>query len=260
MATTTQATPLMERPIPDPRKHPLRALKTILRFYLPLGGHARLGLPAGFAPLANVALSIEYFLSEGYVSTLLCCLIPAFLLMMDKQVKRKKAAQGGRVHPNRFTSADLEQHPAKREELRRLGTDTLFHLLGEELRVLVRVLRAAQMAYRCMDDAWLTRHRAAAIVLLRVAQVSAELRHRGSRFLAEECLRYQARRLWEELFAGRPAPGPVYKWLKPLPEEEIKRWGVWRMVEHLAEEQAAGRPIPAPCEERLPVWVERLSE
>jgi hypothetical protein len=242
--------------IPDPKKHPLQALKVVLRLYLVLGGPAHLRLPVGFLPLKYVWFAIEYFTSEGYVSTLLCYLLPGFLGMMDRQQARKKASAGGWEHPNRCTKADLEQEPAKRDALERLTTDALFHRFGEELRLLIRLLRAAQLAYRRQDDLWETCHQAASIVLLRVAQISAELRKRGSRFLAEECLRAQARAVWDELFAGAPPPaGPLPKRLCPM---TMKPWGPYAITLHLLEEQQKNHPIPAPFVERFPRWAAQL--
>jgi hypothetical protein len=253
---TPQPLPVAERPLPNPHKYPLRALQSILHRYLLLGGPAWLRLPSDFHPLASVAFHIYYFLVESYCSTLLCFLIPMYLLMTDRQLKRKQRVYGGRVfgHLYRFTEADLEQRPADRDALKRLGTDTLFHLIGDELRLLIRLLRAAQQIFRRapLSEEWLPAHQAAMVVLLRLVQISAELRQRGSRFLAEECLRHQARVVWNELFARIPPPEPARKWLQPM--REIKLWGKYRMTRHLLREQEAGRPIPAPVAERFQVW------
>jgi hypothetical protein len=254
---TTHATPVTEQPVPNPRLYPLRALKTVLGFYLRLGGPVWLPDLEDFHPLAAVSLFIEYFLSESYVSTVLCCLIPAFLLMIDRQLKRKQRVYGGKYYRNSFSEADLDQQPVKRDALRLMTSDALFRLLKDELRLLVRLLRAAQEAYRLYDSAWEERHKAASIVLLRLSMICAQLRKRGSRFFAEECLRYQAQAVWNELYARAKAPEPVAKWLRPM--EAIKPWGKYHMARHLVQEQAAGHPIPAPFVERLPVWAEELS-
>jgi hypothetical protein len=259
MATTPKTQkplPVAERPLPNPHKYPLRALQTILQRYLLLGGPAWLRVPSDFHPLASVAFHISYFLVESYCSTLLCFLLPMYVLMTDRQLKRKQRVSGGRVFGPlyRFTEADLIQRPADRDALRRLGTDTLFHLIGDEMRLLVRLLRAAQQMFRRapLSEGWLPAHQAAMVVLLRLVQISAELRHRESRFLAEECLRWQARKVWDELFARIPPPEPARKWLAPM--AEIKPWGKYRMTRHLLREQEAGRPIPAPVRERFEVW------
>jgi hypothetical protein len=255
---TTPANPLLEQPIPDPRKYPLRALKTILLRYLLLGGPSWLRLPDDFRPLSRVSFYVYFFMTESYVSTLLCFLILMFLLMTDRQIKRKKRAYGGKLFANDVSEADLHQQPADRDALHRLGSDTLFHLLGEELRLLVRLLRAAQLMFRRdpLGEAWQPAHHAAMTVLLRLAQISAEMRQRGSRFFPEECLRWQARKVWDELFAGASAPDPVAKWLKPM--KEIRPWGKFRLTRHLLREQEAGRPIPAPFVGRLPEWAGEL--
>ncbi|HEY7125418.1 MAG TPA: hypothetical protein VH540_15800 [Ktedonobacterales bacterium] len=254
---TTLSNPPAEQAVPDPHKYPLRALKTILRTYLRLGGPAWLRLPSDFHPLAHVSFYLCFFITESYVSTLLCFLIPIFLLMTDRQLKRKKRAYGGKLYSNYMTEADLHQQPTDRDALQRLGTDTLFHVLGDELRLLVRLLRAAQQIFRRdpLGEEWHAAHHAAMVVLLRLAQISAVLRHRGSRFLPEECLRWQARKVWDELFAGAGAPKPVAKWLEPM---QMKPWGPYRITIHLLHEQAAGRPIPAPFVERFPRWAEQL--
>ncbi len=245
--------------IPDPRQYPLRALKTILLRYLLLGGPSWLRVPGDFRPLSRVSFYQAFFVTESYVSTLLCYLIPMFLLMTDRQIRRKKRAYGGRLFANYVTEADLHQQPADRDVLRRLGSDTLFQLYGDELRLLVRLLRAAQLIFRRdpLGEAWQPAHHVAMVVLLRMVQMSAEMRQRGSRFFPEECLRWQARKVWDELFAGASAPDPAATWLKPM--KVIKPWGKFRMTRHLLREQAAGRPIPAPFVERLPVWAEELN-
>jgi hypothetical protein len=261
-STVTRTFEFDPKTLPNPRKYPLRALCVILQTYLPLGGSARLRLPANFRPLAQIGAYLHYFLSEGYVSTLLCMLIPAFLLMIDRQLARKKAAYGGWLHPNHFTLADLIQYPADREALRQMTCEALFRQIGEELRLLIRVLREAQMFYRALwqdhEQPWLRYHKAGVVVLLRLAQMSAELRARGSRCYAEECLRWQARVVWAEQFQRARAPEAVQKWLKPLGEEEITAYGKWRMVTHLCEEQAAGRPVLAPFVGRFPRWREEV--
>ncbi len=255
MTTETPVQPVQVS-VPDPLKYPLKALKVILRLYLLLGGPAHLRPPARFVPLKYVWFAVEYFLSEGYVSTLLCYLIPGFLGMADRQQARKKACGGGWAHPNHFSKADLEQEPAKRDALERMSTDALYHRFGDELRLLVRLLRAAQLAYRRHDDQWETCHKAASIVLLRIAQISAVLRKRGSRFLAEECLRWQARKVWDELFHGAPPPaGPLPRRLCPM---EMKDWGPFQITLHLLEEQQKNRPIPEPFMTHFPIWAAQL--
>ncbi len=257
---TTSTTPPRSS-MPNPRKHPLLALKYVLFGYLPLGGPASLGVPLDFVPLAHLARYASYFLSEGYVSTLMCFLIPLFLLMIDRQLARKQRAYGGRLFANYFTVADLKQEPADRLALRLLGSDALFQMLYKELRLLFRLLRAAQVAYRqgvTTEVGWQPIHRAAMIVLLRVAQISAALRHKAtSHALAEECVRWQARVVWNELFGHAPAPEGEREWLEPL--TTLKRHEQRRIAHHLLHEQAAGRPIPAPFVERFPAWAEELS-
>jgi hypothetical protein len=235
--------------MPNPRHHPLLALQYILARYLSLGGPAWLRCPDNFKPLLHLFMYTHYFIQEGYVSTLLCVLIPLFLEMMDRQHARKKAVYGGWQHPNRFTPADLVQEPADREALRRLGTDVLF-----------RLLRAEQEAYRkefVYEAGWMPLHKAAMIVLLRVAQISAALRWKGSRFLAEECVRYQAREVWREQFSRAGAPKAHRHWLQPIKDMPPK--GKKSITIHLWKEQAEGRPIPAPFVKRFPQWAKELS-
>jgi hypothetical protein len=242
--------------MPNPVKHPLLALKYVLFGYLPLGGPAGLGIPLDFVPLAHLVRYANYFIQEGYVSTLMCFLIPMFLLMIDRQLERKKRAYGGRYFANYFTPADLKQAPADRLALRLLGSDALFQMLYEELRLLFRLLRAAQVAYRLgitTEVGWQPIHRAAMIVLLRVAQISAALRRKASTsLLPEECVRWQARLVWNEFFAGANAPEGERKWLEPL--MNLKPHEQKRIAYHLRHEQAAGRPIPAPFVERFEEW------
>jgi hypothetical protein len=258
--TTTHATPVADPSRPNPLKHPLLALKYVLFGYLPLGGPAWLSVPLDFVPLAHLVRYANYFVQEGYVSTLMCFLIPMFLLMIDRQLARKKRAYGGKLFANYFTVADLKQEPANREALRLQGSDALFHLLKEELRLLFRLLRAAQVAYRLgitTEVGWQPIHRAAMIVLLRIAQISAALRRKASTsVLPEECVRYQARLVWNEFFGGASAPEGEREWLEPL---EIKPHEQRRIAYHLRHEQVAGRPIPAPFVGRFELWAAELS-
>jgi hypothetical protein len=133
-------------------------------------------------------------------------------------------------------------------------------MLYEELRLLFRLLQAAQVAYRqnwAEPESWQPIHRAAMIVLLRVAQISAALRRKASTSaLPEACVRWQARRVWNELFGGASAPEGEREWLEPL---TFKRHQRRRIAHHLLHEQAVGRPIPAPFVEQFPLWVEELS-
>src|SRR5690349_10932603 len=103
MATTTIAPTPSRSSMPNPRKHPLLALKYVLFGYLPLGGPAGLGVPPDFVPLAHLARYADYFIQEGYVATLMCFLIPLFLQMIDRQLARKKRAYGGKQFANYCT-------------------------------------------------------------------------------------------------------------------------------------------------------------
>jgi hypothetical protein len=227
--------------------------------YLVLGAPAWLGVPLDLIPLPKLASYRLYFISEGYVSTRMCYLIPLFLQMMDRQVARKKRAFGGKEFANAFTPADLKQEPAKLKALRRLGSDSLFQLLYHDLRVLLRLLRAAQIAYRqgvTGEVGWQAIHAAAAVVLLRIAQISAALRRKATTHaLPEECLVAQARRVWSELFHDAPAPADEREWLEPL---ELDRDAQARITQHLLRERKIGRPIAAPFVERFPQWVQEL--
>jgi hypothetical protein len=246
--------------MPNARKYPLLALKYVLFGYLLLGGPAWLGVPLDFVPLEHLVRYATYFITEGYVSTLMCHLIPLFLQMTDLQLSRKKRAYGGKQFANYCTPADLNQAPADRLALRLLGSDTLFQMLYEELRLLFRLLRAAQVAYRrepLVREGWQPIHKAAMVVLLRIAQISAALRRKASTsVLPEECVRWQARIVWNELFGHAPVPEAEREWLEPLadlnPREEQ------RIAYHLRHEQQAGRPIAAPFVERFPEWEQEL--
>lgn len=245
--------------LPDPVKHPLLGLKAILSVYLPLGGPFWLRPPRDFRPLAHLVLFQHYFLSEGYASTDLCFLILGFLVMMVKRAAVGKPIAGGWANPNRFSKADLEQRPADRDALSRQTSYQLFDLLRHELRLLLRLLRAASLAYQRNQEGeeWEACHRAATMVLLRIAQISACLRKRGSRFFAQDCLRWQAKVVWAELFGEHlPVPGATHKHMMPV---QFKRWGALRLLHHLEEERAAGHPIPPPFVTFEETWQERLS-
>jgi hypothetical protein len=236
------------------RFQPLLLLREIMVGYFFVGVCIPLGLPADFIPLQVVSDQRNYFLQEGYIATLLYHLIPLFLLKTEQQKQRKQRRDGGRLFKNRFTPADLQQKPADEETLRRTGSDGLFQMLKEELRLFLRLLRAAQLAYQLAPTGkdWRTIHDAACIVLLRLAQISSALRHKGHHLLAEECFRWQAREIWRELFGQAPKTEEELEWLEPpqgvTPSEQKC------VLLHLLREWHAGRPIAAPLAERFAAW------
>ncbi|HEY7127367.1 MAG TPA: hypothetical protein VH540_25770 [Ktedonobacterales bacterium] len=242
--------PFLRDPAANPEDHPLLALRLFLRYYVTLGGPAWL-LPLRWG-IALLRFYFGHFLAESYVSTVLCYVLPGILLVTHDRLRQRKRACGGRRRKgstekrwriNRFAARDLKQAPADIRKLSLLSSHDLCLLLKEELRLLIRLLIAAQRACWIAPESqdWQECHLAAATVLVRVMQICARLRERGSRFLAEECLREQARALWEELFGPRTldlAPTWVAERLEPL--EDVKPWGKWRALEHLQSEQHGG--------------------
>jgi hypothetical protein len=232
---------------------PLTAMKHFLRTYSILGGPAWLRAPRYYFTLASFYFGL--FLSESYVSTLLCKVLPGLLGAALRQRERGKRAAGGWEHPNLFTPADLKQEPYDIDVLRRLSTCALCELLGQELRLLLRLLRAAMRAYQNpkMQMLWEDRHRAVTLVLVRVLQISARLRERGKHFLAEECVRWELMRLWYDQFGPNlPPPGWLHRQMRP--QDDIKPWGQRCMLEHLLDEHAKGRPIPPALADFFAAW------
>ncbi len=242
--------PFLRDPAAKPEDHPLLALRLFLRYYITLGSPVWL-LPLRWG-LALLRYYFGHFLAESYVSTVLCYVLPGILLVTHDRQRQRKRACGGRRSKgsteehwriNRFAARDLKQEPADVGKLNLLSSHDLCLLLKEELRLLVRLLLAAQRAFWIAPESqeWQARHLAAAIVLVRITQICARLRERGSRFLAEECLREQMRALWEELFGPRTldlAPTWIAERLQPL--ENVRPWGKWRALEHLQSEQHGG--------------------
>ena len=228
--------------------------------YLLIGAPAGVVLPADFFPLQVVAAYASYFLSEGYVATLLYQLVPLFLLMIPQQLARKKRAYGGRLFANSYTPADLDQHPADRLALKLLGSEALFQMLREELRLFLRLLRAAQRSFWAAphEEEWRQIHNAACFVLLRLAQISAALRNKGKHLLGEEYVRWQASVVWQELFGKAPKTKEEKEWMEPpkdVPESEQQV-----VMYHLRHERRLGRPIAAPLVARFEAWAAQRGE
>jgi hypothetical protein len=239
-------------PFPHPANGRLQALKDFLRYYLLLDAPAGTPAPLAFEPLVDMDLGI--LAQEGYVATVLSHALPAFLKMAERQRRRRKQSAGGWKRPNRYHSDDLEQPPANLGALRQQTSHALCLLLGDEMRRLLRLLRAAQLTYRrgakCgwqgreWKRAWHAQQRAAAEVLRRIAHISARLRERAGRWFAEQCVRWNLRRLWTELF-GRNVPPTSEVWLwifqiKLPPKVRV------HIIRHLEVERINGRPIPPP--------------
>jgi hypothetical protein len=235
----------------------LKALKVFLLCYLLLG--APIGTPTP-RPSWVFPWSIRHlFVDEGYVATVLCNALPGLLEKITVQRKRRKAACGGWKHPNRFTKTDLVQAPADLVVLAGMSSAGLCDLLFVELRALIRLTRESQRFYwkpekrwwlrETWEENWKARHAALVAVLERIVHISARLRKLVNARYAEQCLRWQMRLVWEDLFGPNvPLNSAVNEWLKPLKlEEKVERHIAWR----LQWEQAQGHPIPAFFEELM---------
>ncbi len=253
-----------------PSQQARKALLALLTF---LRGYLFLGAPAGTEPLPRqfpllAQLSAGPFLSEGYVSTLLCRVLPGFLAKSANLRRRRKAACGGWRHPNLFSRCDVQQEPADLDELRRESSAQLCERLFAELRRLIRLLRATQRLYwKPVQDwperaawlrEWYDRHFAVVQVLLRIVHICARLRKRGTPWYAAECLRWQLRRLWEDLFGPHvPQTSAVCKWIQPqaLPEE-IEQIITIRLV----WERERGLALPSFFDEMVTAWEGQIDE
>jgi hypothetical protein len=192
------------------------------------------------------------FVSEGYVATVLCNVLPGILAKIVVQRLRGKAACGGWKHPNRFTKADIVQTPADLAVLMQMSSAALCELLFVELRALIRLIRETQREYwkqeprwwlrEAWQQAWRARHGALLEVLRRIVHICARLRERANVKFAEQCLRWQLRLVWEDLFGTNvPQTSAVCHWMQPIkltPKQE--RYILWR----LRMEQAQGHSPP----------------
>ncbi len=199
-------------------------------------------LPTPFYPLAG--LFAQPFLSESDVVTVLCEALLGFLAMISQQRARRKAACGGWARPNRFTPADLLQSDADIPALAAMTSQQLCDLLFDELRLLLRVTRAAQRAFWKQKQDWWQYHRATALVFKRVLHICAALRKRANRYYAEQCLREALRLLWEDQFGPHvPAPGEIHRWLRQRANVPDKARA--RMLRCLLREREQGQKPPA---------------
>jgi hypothetical protein len=245
--------------LPQGYRAVLRALKVFLTQYLLLGAPAGVLLPADFRPLAD--LPAAPLLSEGYVSTLLCWALFGLLVTSIRRRLARKQAAGGWAAPNRYTARDLCHAPLEIAALRALGSLALCQLLGQELRRLVRLLRVAQWAFWRSakhlpalpgQPDWQDAHRAAVLALYNIVHISARLRERGSRWYAEQCVRWQLFLLWQELFGERLPVGSMCQWLFQL--SDVPDWAERRVVRWLLGERARGFAIPAPFAHLIAAW------
>ena len=213
-------------------------LRAYLLFYAPDDAPA---LPNWFQPLAG--LCAQCFLTEGYVATVLFEALLGFLAMITSQQERRQRACGGLTHPNRFTPRDLRQEDADLPALAAMTSQQLCDLLLEELRLLLRVMRAAQRAFCKQRKGWWQYHVATAVVLKRVLHVCAALRKRANRYYAEQCLREALRLLWVDQFGRAVAPPEeMQQWLCQRADVPAKEEAY--IVRCLLREQAEGHPIP----------------
>lgn len=234
---------------PHPTITELKALEAVLRVYLRLGAPHWVPRPSDFHPFAGVDRSL--FETESYVATVLCFALPGFLLITARQRARSKRFAGGRG--NRYHPRDLEQRPADVLALRRMSSEALCQLLREELRLLLRLLRATQQSYWQAPSGfdWEPRHRAAMQVLERILHICAALRHRANRWYAEVCLREALLDLWTECFGPQVSVGRWWKWLLPV---EVPEKAERRIAKRLAWEQAKGQEIPEQFLDLLAAW------
>jgi hypothetical protein len=178
--------------------------------------------------------------------------MPGLLEKITVQRKRRKAACGGWKHPNRFTKADLVQAPADLVLLAGMSSAELCDLLFLELRLLIRLTRESQRfswkpekrwwLRETWEENWKARHGALVSVLERIVHLSARLRKRVNANYAEQCVRWQLRRVWADLLGPNvPLNSSVSTWLLPLKlEAKVERHIAWR----LKREQAQGHSIP----------------
>ncbi len=264
----TQAVLLPDRtPFPHPANGRLQAIKDFLRVYLLLDAPAGTPAPLAFEPLLKMDLRILG--QEGYVATVFSHALPAFLKMTERQRRRRKQAAGGWRAPNHYHPRDLKQPPYDHAALLWQSSHALCLLLGDELRLLLRVLRAAQLTYRRgakhhwqdrdWQRDWHTKQHAATETLLRIAHISARLRERAGRWFAEQCVRWNLRRLWKEFFGANVPPGSeVWQWIFPIKLPPKVRL---RILRRLVIERINGHPIPPPFERLMtPVMTWRRSQ
>ncbi|HEY7123931.1 MAG TPA: hypothetical protein VH540_08255 [Ktedonobacterales bacterium] len=234
---------------PHPVITELKALESVLRVYLRIGAPHWVPRPSDHHPLAGIDRHL--FEVESYVATVLSFGIPGFLLITARQRARGRRFAGGRG--KRYLPRDLDQHPADVQALRRMSSDALCLLLRDELRLLLRLLRATQQSY-WSDPAgfeWEKRHRAAMQVLERILHICAALRRRVNRWYAEVCLRDALLDLWTECFGPKVSVGQWWKWLLPI---EVPEKAERRIAKRLAWEQAQGQTIPEQFLDLLAAW------
>ncbi len=234
-----------------------------LTSFLTLGApDPTLALPATQPNFSHSLLGIP-----DMADTILARTFPAFLLTMQQRCHQHRPCAGGWARPNHFRVADLRR-PARVVEWGALEHVPLAEVcaqMGEELRLALRLARAAQLAYWRKDSPaeqqrqaargcrprWEECRHALIGAMETVLRLYWHLSRRGGWWFAVSCLRWQLRVVWAELFGPTASLEAIEEWASPLLISESLEC---QSVARLLEERRRTGALPAPWEAVAQRW------
>jgi hypothetical protein len=229
-----------------------------------------LGAPDPALPLPTTQPNFSHSLLgiPDLADTILAWTFTGCVLTMQERSARHRPCAGGWAHPNHFRVADLRRSApvVSFGALEQRSLAEVCEQMGEQLRLGLRLARAAQLAYWRKDTPheqqrqavrggnlrWQECRHALVGAMEAVLRLYWHLSQRGGWWFAASCLRWQVRVIWAELFGPQvPPPAAVQVWTSPLLISEAQECqGVERL---LAERRATGA-LPAPWEAVAERW------
>jgi hypothetical protein len=234
-----------------------------LNTFLTLGApDPTLELPATQPSFSHSLLGIP-----DLADTILARSFTGFVLTMQERCQQHRPLAGGWARPNHFRVADLRR-PARVVEWPALEHRSLAEVcaqMGEELRLALRLARAAQLAYWRKDSPAEQQRQAARggsprweeCLHALIGSMDTALRlywhlsRRGGWWFAASCLRWQLRVIWAEMFGPKVSPEVVSKWISPLLITESQEC---QSVALLLRERHATGALPEPWEAVAERW------
>jgi hypothetical protein len=199
--------------------------------------------------------------------TILARTFTGLVLTMQARSQQHRPSAGGWARPNHFRVADLHRPPRVVEwcVLEPVPLAEVCAQMGEELRLALRLARAAQLAYWRKDSPHEQRRQAARGSVPRweecrhalIGAMDTALRlywhlsRRGGWWFAASCLRWQLRVIWAEVFGPRVSLEAVQEWVSPLLITESQEC---QSVARLLSERHATGALPPPWEAVAERW------
>lgn len=199
--------------------------------------------------------------------TILARTFTGFVLVMQERSQQHRPCAGGWARPNAFRVADLRRPPRVVEwcVLEHVPLAEVCAQMGEELRLALRLARAAQLAYWRKDapaeqqrqaarggvPRWEACREALLLAMDTALRLYWHLSRRGGWWFAVSCLRWQLRVIWAELFGPKVSAEAVQEWMSPVLITESQEC---QSVARLLEERRTTGALPEPWEAVAARW------